>query len=448
MDPHYLDVENLNYGIDEYNEFNPFEDHPTPTSAPSSNQPSNIPQPDPIGKKPRTSRRTSIVWKHFSIVTKKNIRGGVEDLAECKYCKKTYSCKASAGTGHLKRHAEQCTKKHGALDPTQSQLNPSEIGSNSSQLTTFIYDQKAVRNGFANMVASMNLPMTFAEDPKFVNFIQKFVQPAFQRIPRTTMRNDIINNYKTNKQLIIQELNEHNGIISVTSDIWTNQSNDPFTCVTSHYTDSNWKLKKKVLGFRIIYHPHDGPAIYESMTSVFREYNVQNKIFSITFDNASNNTSAIDLFTRTVRGGPLNEIFHVRCVCHIINLIVQDGLTLINPSIENIRYALQFIMQSSRLQEFYALCKSFGLKKRKFHRDVRHRWNSSYLMLKSCVGYDNLLSDYVNGKLGEIKITSYDWEKGFAFLNFLKVFYDSTNLCSAVYVDSMKKSTRYHRHYW
>ena len=73
-------------------------------------------------------------------------------------------------------------------------------------------------------------------------------------------------------------------------------------------------------------------------------------------------------------------------------------------------------MQSSRLQEFYALCKSVGLKKRKFHYDVRHRRNSTYLMLKCCAGYDNLLSDYVNGKLGEIKITSYDWEKGFAFL--------------------------------
>ena len=114
-------------------------------------------------------------------------------------------------------------------------------------------------------------------------------------------------------------------------------------------TYSNWKLKKKVLGFRIIYHPHDRPSIYESMTSVFREYNIQNKIFSITFDNTSNNTSVIDLFIRTLRGGPLNEIFRVRCVCHIINLIVQDGLTLITPSIVNIRYALQFLMQSSRL---------------------------------------------------------------------------------------------------
>ena len=79
------------------------------------------------------------------------------------------------------------------------------------------------------MVASMNLPMTFADDPKFVNFIQNFVQLAFQIIPRTTMCNDIIDNYKTTKQLIIQEPNEHNGIISMTLDIWTNQSNDPFT---------------------------------------------------------------------------------------------------------------------------------------------------------------------------------------------------------------------------
>ena len=203
--------------------------------------------------------------------------------------------------------------------------------------------------GFASMVASMKLPMTFAEGPKFVNFIQKFVQPAFQRIPRTIMRNDIIDNYKTTKQLIIQKLNEHNDIISVTSYIWTNQSNDPFTCTTLHYTDSNWKLKKKVIGFRLIYHPHDGSAMYESMISVFREYNIQNKIFSITFDNVSNNISVIDLFIKTVRGNLLNEIFYVKCVCHIINLMAQDGLTLISLSIENIRYALQFLMHSSRL---------------------------------------------------------------------------------------------------
>ena len=119
----------------------------------------------------------------------------------------------------------------------------------------------------------------------------------------------------------------------MTSDIWTSCRDDPYACVTSHYIDSNWELHKKVLGFRLICHPHDGPNIYECITSVFKEYDIVNKIFSITFDNASNNTSAIDLFVKTIRTGPQKEMFHVRCVCHIINLIVQDGLKLISPSI-------------------------------------------------------------------------------------------------------------------
>ena len=113
------------------------------------------------------------------------------------------------------------------------------------------------------------------------------------------------------------------------------------------------KLQKKILSFRKILHPHDGPSIYDSLTSVFREYEIQSKIFSITFDNASNNKSAINLFVRTIREGPLSEIFHVRCICHIINLIVQDGLKLISPSLQAIRSTILFLDLLNRLQEFY-----------------------------------------------------------------------------------------------
>ena len=108
MDPHYLNVENLDFGIDACNEFNPFEDDKTPNS--SSVPHSNLPQPNPIGKRPRASRRTSIVWNYFTIINRQNTRGEVENIAEFKYCKKTYSSKASGSKCHLKRHVEQCTK--------------------------------------------------------------------------------------------------------------------------------------------------------------------------------------------------------------------------------------------------------------------------------------------------------------------------------------------------
>ena len=105
MDPHHLDLENLDFSIDECNEFNPFEDEEIPI--PSSVPPSNLPQTNPIGKRPSGSRHTSIVWNHFTIINRQNTKGDVENLAENKYCKKTYSYKASGGIGHLRRHAEQ-----------------------------------------------------------------------------------------------------------------------------------------------------------------------------------------------------------------------------------------------------------------------------------------------------------------------------------------------------
>ena len=73
------------------------------------------------------------------------------------------------------------------------------------------------------------------------------------------------------------------------------------------------------------------------------------------------------------------------------------------------------------------------MKKRKFHRYVSHHWNSTYLMLKSCVGYHNIVLDYVNSKIDEIKITLDNWEKGFSFFKFMKVFYNTTIMCFFVY---------------
>ena len=112
------------------------------------------------------------------------------------------------------------------------------------------------------------------------------------------------------------------------------------------------KLQKKILSFRKILHPHDGPSIYDSLTSVFGEYDIQSKNFSITYDNSSNNKNAINFFVRTIRESPLSEIFHVRCVCYIINLIVQDGLKLL----QTIWSTILFLDSSNKLQEFYTLC--------------------------------------------------------------------------------------------
>ena len=89
------------------------------------------------------------------------------------------------------------------------------------------------------MVASMGIPLTFGKDPRFVYFMHKYVQPAYHRILKTNSCNDVIKCYKNEKQLIIEGFINHSGIVFVTSDIWTNQRNDHFTCVIAHYINSN-----------------------------------------------------------------------------------------------------------------------------------------------------------------------------------------------------------------
>jgi hypothetical protein len=51
-------------------------------------------------------------------------------------------------------------------------------------------------------------------------------------------------------------------------------------------------------------YPHTAQIIYQSIINVLHEYNLkrdlENKIFSISFDNASNNIKSIDYFTRAL----------------------------------------------------------------------------------------------------------------------------------------------------
>ena len=128
------------------------------------------------------------------------------------------------------------------------------------------------------------------------------------------------------------------------------------------------------------------------------------------------------------------QFFHLRCVCHIINLVVQDGLKHIGPHIEKIRSAILFIATSpSRQQDFESMCASFNVKPRKMKTDIKNRWNSTFLMLKSCRNHRDVITAFVNAKYSDCSLTPADWNIAFEYMHFLKVFYAATCACSGVY---------------
>ena len=57
---------------------------------------------------------------------------------------------------------------------------------------------------------------------------------------------------------------------------------------------------------------------------IFEEYQINNKIFAIGFDNASNNTGVITHLITLCNLYFGVQFFHQRCACHVLNLCVSS----------------------------------------------------------------------------------------------------------------------------
>ncbi|KAM3282250.1 hypothetical protein P3S67_025895 [Capsicum chacoense] len=171
------------------------------------------------------------------------------------------------------------------------------------------------------------------------------------------------------------------------------------------------------------------------------------KIFTIIVDNASSNDVTVKELAKIFTKGGTNfmngEHLHVRCMAHIINLIVQDSLKVTGVSIEKVKRAVKYIRQSFvRCKRFQECCEDIDINcKKSLCLDVSTRWNSTYLMLNRTVECENGLMSYVYRDIGLSHylqvvedeegtvvgaFSSDDWDHVKKITNFLQIFYDLT----------------------
>lgn len=119
--------------------------------------------------------------------------------------------------------------------------------------------------------------------------------------------------------------------IAFTTDNWRSEhTDDEYMCITAHWVDANWKLQKRIIKFGALTPPFDGVSLADEIALCLGQWKIDHKIFSFTVDNASYNDCMISsLKAHLLRKNCLfygGEFFHLRCACHIINLVVQAGL--------------------------------------------------------------------------------------------------------------------------
>ena len=123
-------------------------------------------------------------------------------------------------------------------------------------------------------------------------------------------------------------------------------------------------------------------------------------------------------------------------MCHIINLVVQAGITVANKYLNNICAAIRFITSTPQMiSRFAEYCKAQDMRPRKFGLDMKIRWNSTYHMLKSLEGYEELITVFVNANAKDLDLilTDVDWFITRQFREFLMTFYAATHVLSGVY---------------
>lgn len=224
-------------------------------------------------------------------------------------------------------------------------------------------------------------------------------------------------------------------------DVWTSCQNKSYMCVTLHWIDDAWKIQKRIVALFHLEGRHTGHRFAEAVTEVWVKWFVEKKIFSLTLDNASNNlvavTDIIDDLKLNGNGSLVCDgiFFHIRCACHILNLVARDGMAVISKVLEKIK-ALVLAVKGSPLQweELMKCATECGLDKSKgIQLDVSTRWNSTYLMLRDALYYKAAfirLKVANRSKYAKISPSDTDWGMAATVFQCLENFYDLTELLS------------------
>ncbi|CAN1125141.1 Zinc finger BED domain-containing protein RICESLEEPER 1 [Linum perenne] len=298
------------------------------------------------------------------------------------------------------------------------------------------------------MIIVDELPFSFVEHRGFKRSMDVCC-PEFDIPSRRAIREDCFKLFIAERQKLKDYLRTAcAGRVLIKTDTWKSVQNLNYMCITTHFVGHDWKLHKKVISFSRIT-SHKGSDIGAGIARCPDEWGLK-RLFTVTVDNASANDSATKYLHRKLHGWGTQFLsgnyLQVRCVCHIINLIVQDGLNKIGMSVRRVREALRWDRASPACEECFR--NAVAIRKMKCKKipllDVPTRWNSTFSMLDTTSAYEKAFKVLENMEINfveDLEAKTYqgevigvpscsDWDSVRVLSSHLKFFSDMTRVAS------------------
>ncbi|XP_057722344.1 zinc finger BED domain-containing protein RICESLEEPER 2-like isoform X1 [Arachis stenosperma] len=367
-------------------------------------------------------------WNFF---TKIGVGKDGSERARCNACRKEFKVEDRLdGTALLIHHIEQCDEIE--VEDARQLVNDTEGQSKYPEIFQLVLRKMAVA-----MVLESDFPIGAFYRGPFLRWVQ-YLNPNVMPISSDTIRADVLKIHMREKEKLKQTLASIPNRICLTSYLWTTCTTELYICLSAHFVDSNWKLNSKILDFCYISCPYSGFEIPSEIQECLREWGIEKRIFSLTYDNDPDNDGMQEnLKTNlSVENWLLcdGEFFNVRCCAHILDLIVQEGLEACNDVLDKIRESVAYVTASkSRRIEFKKCAGTLGGKatRLELRRDSPTRLNSTYLMLECAVKKQSAFVNFqVNDHGFKCCPSVEEWKRAEKMYKFLLPVYDIMKLFS------------------
>jgi hypothetical protein len=193
-------------------------------------------------------------------------------------------------------------------------------------------DKSFIRQALVRYIIKQRLSFSVVKDPAFHAFAKALNPIAAQWIPTShnTIRVDVIRYWTDQKIVLVDEIRSANSNIHIALDVWTSPNRILLLGTTAHFVQHVKKsVVKRLLALRPI-SGHSGEDQFQVLRTILEEYQIGPKLGSIIGDNSTTN----DTLCRTIAEWQEEEFEvawdpernRIRCLGHIINLIVQAFL--------------------------------------------------------------------------------------------------------------------------
>ncbi|KAK8364890.1 hypothetical protein V6Z12_A02G013300 [Gossypium hirsutum] len=284
------------------------------------------------------------------------------------------------------------------------------------------FDKKRSHMDLVKMMIKLQCPLDMAEQETFKNFV-KGLQPMFEFQSKDILSyiHRIYDEEKEKLQLYFDKLASK---FNLTVSLWKNNSGKTtYCCLVSHFIDDGWELKRKILALKALEHINDTKALGEIIRSLVLEWNISNKICSITVDNSFLNDSMIDQI-KEIR---LSDQGSVSSDHWFISFtLLEDGFPEMDGILFKLRKSIEYVTETRHGKlKFQEAVDQVKLQDGKLWDDLSFRLESGFDILDSA-----LRSREIFCKLEQIdenfklNPTMEEWENAVALQSCLKCFDD------------------------